>query len=72
MTEQQIAAEKQRLLASLREKEVGLIHAIRESHEIETRLLLKGRAQEAQAQQARTAELKRNQLRLQTEISESS
>jgi hypothetical protein len=41
-----------------------------ESHDIETRLFLKGRVQEAEAQQARTAELERNQQRLQTEIRE--
>ena len=71
-TDERIGAEKEMRLASLREKEVQLIQAINESHDIETRLLLKGRVREAETQQARTAELKRNQQRLQTEIRESS
>ena len=70
MTDERIAAEKEVVLASLLEKEARLAQVIRESHDIETRLLLKGRGQEAEAQQARTAELKRNQQRLRTEIHE--
>jgi len=70
MIDERIAAEKEALLTSLLEKEARLVQVIRESHDIETRLLLKGRGQEAEAQQARTAELKRNQQRLRTEIHE--
>jgi len=47
MTDERIAAEKETLLTSLREKEARIVQAIRESHDIEARLLLKGRAQEA-------------------------
>jgi len=68
--DERIAAGKEMRLVSVREKEARLIQAMRESHDIETRLLLKGRVKEAETQQARTAELKRNQLRLQTEIRE--
>jgi hypothetical protein len=70
MSDDSIAIERELRLAFLREKEVRLIQAMHESHDIETRLFLKGRVQEAKTQQARTAELERSQQRLQTEIHE--
>jgi hypothetical protein len=62
------AAEKQVRLASLREKEVRLIQAIHESHDIESRLLGKGRLKEAESQRAQTADLEQKQELLRTEI----
>lgn len=70
MADERIAAEKETLLTSLREKEARIFRAIRESRDIEARLLLKGRGQEAATQQGRTAELARNRQRLRTEIHE--
>lgn len=68
MSDERIAAEKEMRLASLRDKELQLIQAINESHDIETRLLLKGRVKEAKAQQAQTAALKQKEDGLRTEI----
>ena len=62
------AAEKEGRLASLREKEVRLMQAIHESHDIESRLLVKGRLKEAESQRAQTADLKQKQERLRIEI----
>jgi len=62
------AVEKEVRLASLREKEGRLIQAIHESHDIESRLLVKGRLKEAESQRAQTADLKQKQERLRTEI----
>lgn len=61
-------AEKEVRLASLREKEVRLIQAIHESHDIESRLFVKGRLKEAESQRAQTADLKQKQERLRIEI----
>jgi hypothetical protein len=58
-------AEKEVRLASLREKEVRLIQ---ESHDIESRLFVKGRLKEAESQRAQTADLKQKQERLRIEI----
>lgn len=68
MSGERIAAEKEMRLASLRDKELQLIHAINESHDIETRLRLKGRVKEAKVQQAQTAALKQKKDGLRTEI----
>ena len=62
------AAEAEVRLASLREKEVRLIQAIHESHDIESRLLVKGRLKEAESQRAQTADLKQKQERIKIEI----
>jgi len=62
------AAEREVRLASLREKEVRLIQAIHESHDIESRLLVKGRLQEAESQRAQTSDLKQKQERLRIQI----
>jgi hypothetical protein len=62
------AAEKEVRVASLREKEVRLMQAIRESHDIESRLLVKGRLKEAESQRAQTADLEQKQELLRTEI----
>jgi hypothetical protein len=53
---------------SLREKEAWLVQAIDESHDIEARLLLKGRLKEAETQQGQTADLEQKQERIRTEI----
>ena len=68
MRDERMAAEKEVRLGSLRDKELQLIHAINESDDIETRLLLKGRVKEAKVQQAQTAALKQKKDDLRTEI----
>ena len=67
-SDERIAAGKGMRLASLREKEVRLIQAIDESHDIESRLILKGRLKDVETQRVRTADLKQKQERLRTEI----
>jgi hypothetical protein len=54
--------------ASLRDREVRLTQAIHESRDIATKLLDKGRAKEAEAQRAQTAELRQKLDQLQAEI----
>jgi hypothetical protein len=68
MSPELIATEKQTRLASLREKEARIVQAIEESYDIEIRLLLKGRPQEAEAQQRQTADLKHKKECIRTEI----
>jgi hypothetical protein len=62
------AAEREVRLASLREKEGRLVQAIHESHDIESRLLVKGRLKEAESQRAQIADLEQKQERVRIEI----